>query len=79
MTRWPAFYDLPTEMGLVPEGWPAHVVHPADDLCYYVYRYHNLQSSFDVYIMSKAPENLELIADLGDMFIIINQKTNSES
>lgn len=67
--RWQKVYDLPVEMGLVPDGWPDHIDHPADDLCYYVYKYHNLQSVFGICIMNKAPENIEIIADLGDMMI----------
>ena len=57
-------------MGLVPEDWPAHITHPADGVCYYVYMYYKLKSCFDVHIMSKAPEDIALLADLGDMFLV---------
>lgn len=75
--KWRQIYNIPTDMGLVPEDWPAHITHPADDVCYYAYMYYNLKSCFDVCMMIKAPEDLALLADLGDMFMNINQTTNS--
>lgn len=69
--NWRKIYNIPNDMGLIPENWPDWTDHPADDLCYYIYKYMTLQSVFDldIYTMKQPPENLAMIVELGDMFI----------
>lgn len=69
--KWRKIYNIPVDMGLIPEDWSDWIAHPADDLCYYIYKYVILQSVFalDIDTMQKPPENLAMIVELGDMFV----------